>query len=68
MAEAPRSSHGLIDTSVMLALENIDAAQVRSKLAISARPWQSSPPAPMRRAMPASERDVKIPITGRGSI
>ena len=36
MAEAPRASHGLIDTSVVIALENIDAGQLPSELAISA--------------------------------
>jgi hypothetical protein len=36
VAEAPRPSHGLIDTSVVTALENIDAGQLPSKLAISA--------------------------------
>jgi len=36
VAEAPRSSHGLIDTSVEIAPENIGAGQLPSKLAISA--------------------------------
>ncbi|MGH3968284.1 MAG: type II toxin-antitoxin system VapC family toxin [Mycobacterium sp.] len=36
MAEAARPSHGLIDTSVVIALENIDAGQLPSELAISA--------------------------------
>lgn len=36
MAEAPRPSHGLIDTSVVIALDNIDAGQLPSELAISA--------------------------------
>ena len=36
MAEAPRPSHGLIDTSVVIALENLDAGQLPSELAISA--------------------------------
>jgi hypothetical protein len=36
VAEAPRPSHGLIDTSVVIAPENIDAGQLPSKLAISA--------------------------------
>jgi hypothetical protein len=36
VAEAPRPSHGLIDTSVVIALENIDAGQLPSKLPISA--------------------------------
>lgn len=36
MAEAQRPSHGLIDTSVVIALENIDAGQLPSKLAIGA--------------------------------
>jgi predicted nucleic acid-binding protein len=36
VAEAPRPSHGLIDTSVVIALENIDVGQLPSELAISA--------------------------------
>jgi len=36
VAEAPRPSHGLIDTSVVIALENVDAGQLPSKLAIRA--------------------------------
>ncbi|MGO9154443.1 hypothetical protein [Mycobacterium sp.] len=35
-AEAPRPSHGQIDTSVVIALENIDVGQLPSELAISA--------------------------------
>jgi hypothetical protein len=36
VAEAPRPSQGLIDASVVIAVENIDAGQLPSKLAISA--------------------------------
>jgi predicted nucleic acid-binding protein len=36
VAEAQCPSHGLIDTSVVIALENIDAGQLPSELAISA--------------------------------
>jgi hypothetical protein len=36
VAEAQRPSHGLIDTSVVIALEKIDAGQLPSKLAIGA--------------------------------
>ena len=35
MAEAPRPSHGLIDTSVVIDLDHIDAKQLPMELAIS---------------------------------
>ena len=60
MADARRPSHGLIDASVVIALENIDAGQLPTKPAISAPDHgrvRRRPP----RDVPASERDVKIP-------
>jgi hypothetical protein len=45
---------------VVIALENIDAGQLPSELAISAPTMAELAAGPVRRAMPASERDVKI--------
>jgi hypothetical protein len=45
----------------VIALENIDAGQLPSKLAIGAPTMREVAAGPTRRAMPASERDVKIP-------
>ncbi len=36
MAEAPRASQGIIDTSVVIDLDQIDAEQLPNELAISA--------------------------------
>ena len=39
MAEAARPSHGLMDTSVVIDLDQIDAGQLPNELAISVNEW-----------------------------
>ena len=51
MPEAPRPSRGLVDTSVVIELDLVDAEQL---------------PSHTRRAMPASDQDVKIAYSEPG--
>ena len=60
MAEAPRASQGVIDTSVVIELDQIDAERLPNELANSALPWQSLRPGRTPRVIPLSARDVKI--------
>ena len=59
MAEAPRPSHGLVDTSVVIDLDHIDAEQLPIEIAISALTLAELAADLTRRPMRASEHGGK---------